>query len=147
MRENIQLWEERAKEKKDTDSQMALQCLRRRKKLLAEASQVEVQLVEHKKVEQQLKEEVSLLREKLEELKRKRNLMRTRQSRALAVSACPESETQIVSEIEDVFDRWESRIAEYELQGATRTHVCDQFEEGFRSEEEERELRAELQSL
>ncbi|MCB0352926.1 MAG: hypothetical protein KDD64_05350, partial [Bdellovibrionales bacterium] len=70
LRENIQLWEERAKEKKDTDSQMALQCLRRRKKLLAEASQVEVQLVEHKKVEQQLKEEVSLLREKLEELKR-----------------------------------------------------------------------------
>lgn len=147
LHEQALLWEDRARQSKEQDEKKALECLRRKRKAEKEVSELELQAVEHKKVEDQLKRELSAIEEKLQQLTRQRNLMRTRESRAAALTSLPGTETQLVSEIEEVFDRWDARVTQYELQTDSGLTTQDELEEEFLSQEEEQELSEELASL
>ena len=74
--------------------------------------------------------------------------MRTRQSRAEALRTANGDDSSIISEIDDIFERWELKVSEYEFGASARlSESFDAFEESCRSEEEEAELREELKEL
>lgn len=147
LNESAVTWQERAKESKEKDKEKAIECLRRKKRAERELSALEVQLAEHSKTEVLLKKELSAVEGKLVELKRQRNIMRTRESNALARTTCGTREVDLVTEIADVFDRWEAKVTEYEAIADPSVTDFDDLEDQFATEEEHRELEAELQSL
>ena len=139
-------WRERAKQIAKTDEQRAIECLRRCKRAEQTRDQLRQRVTEHEQVESQLAKDVSMMEAKLSELTEKRNLMRTRQSRAEALTSIQTSQTDTSSELDEIFDRWEVRVTEKELSGEC-TVVNDPLEEAFISEETDAELREELNQL
>jgi phage shock protein A len=140
-------WTERAKASATQDEKRALECLRRKKRGDEQLAELETQEREHTKLEKQLSQDLVSIDERLTRLRQQRNTMRTRQSRAEALQALQSDDGQAISEIDDIFDRWETKIAEYEAVGACRLERNDDLETQFTTEEEERELRSTLNAL
>jgi phage shock protein A len=105
-----------------------------------------VQTSKAEKIEQQLCRDVRDMEEQLNALTEKRNLMRTRQSRAEAVQNIQVNAGTVTTDLDDIFERWETRVTEQELVGACSLHI-DPLEEDFISREEESALREELKNL
>jgi phage shock protein A len=138
-------WRMRAKSVAPTDQTKALECLRRARIAARRVETLGARLEEHQRIEGQLAKDVGMIDEKLQELREKRNLMRTRQSRAEALRGVQE-ETQEVSGVAEVFDRWDVRILEMEMTAGC-DRPTDSLEEGFLSQEEEADLKRELEGL
>lgn len=102
---------------------------------------------QHAGVERQLSQDLVLIDERLKELRQQRNLMRTRQSRAEALKAIRSSESNALSEIDEIFERWEARVSEYEMQGAAGQEPEDELEAQYLSQEEEQSLKKALEEL
>jgi len=144
--EMVERWRERAKSIAESDEKSAVECLRRSKRSEQLVAQLRIRMVEHEKAEQQLSEDVRKMEEQLSELIEKRNLMRTRQSRAEAVCSVSNSSNLVSCDLDDVFERWESRVAERELGSSSYVDI-DTLEQSFLKSEEEESLRDELKSL
>jgi len=144
--ENIVRWRDRATQIAKTDEQRALECLKRSKKAEQQRFQLQARVKVHNQAEQQLAREVGCMEERLAELVEKRNLMRTRQSRAEALTNIQACSSEVSTEVDDIFDRWEMRVTEKELTTACAIS-SDPLEESFVIEETESELREELQRL
>jgi hypothetical protein len=86
-----------------------------------------------------------MLNAQLSELSERRNLMRTRQSRAEAAHGMVNANRPI-GDLEDVFERWEARVGEIEIAAESDTAI-DAFEASFESAEEDAELLIELEEL
>lgn len=144
--ENVSRWRERAVKTAAIDEARALECLQRCKRAEHQRDQLRQRVAEHEQVESQLAGDVCGMEERLAELVEKRNLMRTRQSRAEALSNIQTGSIETGSDVDDIFDRWEIRVTEKEL-----TSECginsDPLEESFADSESEAELREELQQL
>ena len=139
-------WRDRAAQTSQTDEDKAIECLRRSKRCEQLIRQLRERLAEHERVEQQLVKDVGVMEEQLSALIEKRNLMLTRQSRAEAVKNIQGGVDSLSTELDDIFDRWETRVTEQELVGSCSVQV-DPLEESFASQEEESELREELRKL
>lgn len=144
--EMVERWRERAKSIAESDEKSAVECLRRSKRSEQLVAQLRIRMIEHEKAEQQLSEDVRKMEEQLSELIEKRNLMRTRQSRAEAVCSVSNSSNLVSCDLDDVFERWESRVAERELGSSSYVDI-DTLEQSFLKSEEEESLRDELKSL
>jgi len=147
LREQSETWEERARKVAKDDEKKALECVRRRKRCIQEIASLEEDERQHANVERQLNQDLSLLTERINKLKTQRNMMRTRESRAQALGSMQQESTSLMGEIDDIFDRWESKVNEYEIQGGCALHNQDAFEEEFVTAEEEDELKGELAAL
>ncbi len=141
--EQIRLWTERAKRIAAQDEKAALECVKRRRDAEREKKYLLEQLVQHRAFVEQLGKELRELESKLDELKRKRNAFSAKQHRAEAVRAGQLSEYGMVSEIDDIFERWEIKLGEYDVHIAPKDDLADRFE----SEEETEILRAELSEI
>lgn len=137
-------WRERARKAAETDEARALECLRRAKRAGATASGLEERAEEQARIERQLGRDLARVEERLGELRIQRNRMRTRQSRAEALAAVGECESS--GALDDVFDRWETRITEREF-AAGCDDGGDRFEFVLEEEESEESLRDELALL
>ncbi len=142
----VDRWRERAIQTAKSDEQRAMECLRRCKQAEQRTAQLRQRVKEHSQVETQLVKDVRAMEEKLAELTEKRNLMRTRQSRAEAMSNIQSSCIDTSGELDEIFDRWEVQVTERELHGECALD-CDPLEEAFVCEEDEAQLRDELQRL
>ncbi|MEO1171747.1 MAG: PspA/IM30 family protein [Myxococcota bacterium] len=138
-------WRDRAARLDSEDESRALECLRRAKRAERSATELEQRRDEHERAEKQLTSDVRAIESRLSALRERRNLMQTRQSRAEAVSVVHAPDDTLCT-LDDVFDRWDSRITEMEIVTGHGAPV-DSFEDEFVSAEEEAELRAELQEL
>lgn len=138
-------WKERARRSAQSDEARALECLRRTKRIESEIGIIEEREREHARMEKQLGEDLRLLEEKLTILKQQRNIMRTRESRAQALSLMQQDDSRIIGEIDDIFDRWEAKLSVYE--GSAPRMPIDELEEEMHNSEEEESLRAALQAL
>ncbi len=148
LREQAALWEDRAKRIADQDKAKALECVRRRQRHLAQAAKIEEQAVGHTKLERQLSADMVVVQEKLAALRQQRNIMRTRESRAEALRVVHNIDSSTIGEIDDIFDRWESRISAGEALGESEvTGGADDLSVEFSTEEEEGELTAILRAL
>lgn len=141
------LWKERALKTASADEARALECLKRHKRTQREIKTLQDQIAEHSRVEKQLISDLGTIEERLGRLKTQRNLLKTRQSRAEALRAFQSEDSHLISEIGDIFERWEAKVGEYELQGSCGLKVSDELEGEFVSEEETQELRESLKSL
>ncbi|NNE20121.1 MAG: hypothetical protein HKN10_16765, partial [Myxococcales bacterium] len=82
---------------------------------------------------------------RLGELNERKNLMRTRQSRAEAAHGMA-STTGPIGDLEEVFDRWESRVGEIEI-ASECAEPLDAFETELDAVDETSDLRLELEAL
>jgi phage shock protein A len=139
-------WDERARKTASLDEKRALECLRRKKRVVKQIADLEVQEREHAKLEKQLGDDLSTVEQKLTALRQQRNVMRTRQSRAEALKLIHNVDSGAVSEIDQIFDRWEARITACEMNAAA-TSPSDSLDDEYRSSEEEEELKRELREL
>jgi len=147
LQESVGLWEERAKKSASIDEKKAMECLRRKKKALRQISDLEEQEREHARIQKQLESDLVLLDERLKQLKQQRNLLQTRESRAKALGSLQQENASLIGEIDDIFDRWEAKVNEYEIRGECAIASEDDLGEEFSSEEEEAELKIELAKL
>lgn len=145
-KQNVTRWRERAAKVAKTDEASAIDCLRRSKQAERLCEQLHDRIRNHEQVESQLAKDVGILEERLSGLMEKRNLMRTRQSRAEALTNLQDGCVGVSDEVDEIFDRWDICITEKELAGEC-VLSSDPLEESFSNAETEAELHAELQEL
>ena len=143
LQELIAVWSERAIRASAESEEKALECLKRKRQAVKEREQLARHIEEHTRVEQQLTKDLRTIDERVSELKRKKNTMNARQYRAEALRAGQLSELGLIGEIDEIFDRWQSQIGEYDGECAER----DPLAEEFSNDEELQSLRAELSTL
>jgi len=141
------VWKERALEVARDDEQRAIECLKRNKRAEEERAALEEQAREHEKIEKQLGKDLVVIEQKLRQIKEQKNLLRTRESRAEALQVVESCDSSFVNSVEDIFDRWDTKVTEYELRGSGINTGKDDFEEEFVTAEEEQELKDELSFL
>ncbi len=146
-RESQNRWKQRALRFPAEEEKQALECLRRSRHAASVAQQLEERLKEHHKAEHQLARDVGAIDERLATLTEKRNLLRSRQSRAEAFNAVQGTVAAVAEDIEDIFERWETRISENEITGLCGLQDHDDLETTLTSAEAEEELRMELEEL
>ncbi len=144
--QSAERWRERAVDSAKSDEQRAMECLRRSKQATQVSEQLRRRVNEHEQVESQLSKDIGAMEEKFAELVEKRNLMRTRQSRAEALTSIQSSCADTSSELDEIFDRWEIRVTEKELSGECGIST-DPLEESFICAEDDAQLREELKQL
>lgn len=142
-----QSWRDRAEKFANDNKVKALECLRREKRVKIQLKELEEQAIRHRALENQLKTDLSKAEDRLTRLVQQRNLLRTRESRAQALKIVTDEDSTLVSEIDEIFDRWETKVTEYEFEGGCCALNRDEFEEELLSEEEKIELTKELESL
>jgi phage shock protein A len=138
-------WRDRAR--REENDVRALECLRRYKRSEGRASELSANQAEHERVEQQLKRDVQTLERRLLELRQQRNTMRTRQSRAEAFSVAQGSGDVEQGEIGQIFERWESRVAETEVASGCLVAGVDGLDDELLDAEELASLKLELAAL
>ena len=138
-------WRERAM--REEQEPRALECLRRHKRCERRVLELAQSQAEHARIELQLKRDVQTLEQRLFELRQQRNTMRTRQSRAEAFNVVQGSGDLENGEIGAIFERWETRVAETEVQSGCLVASIDSFDEEFLDAEEAASLRLELSDL
>ncbi|MCB0345988.1 MAG: PspA/IM30 family protein [Bdellovibrionales bacterium] len=143
LKELERVWQERAVRVHDKDEAKALECLRRRKQINRELEALETQEKEHTRLANQLSSDLKVIDERVAELKRKKNALSARQYRAEAMRIGQIDDLGLVAEIDDIFERWELKIDE----ATGFQDSLDDLETDFISEEEEAELRSELDEL
>ncbi len=144
-REASQRWRERAR--REENQARGLECLRRHKRSESRVAELTHNQAEHERIEQQLKRDVQTLERRLLELRQQRNTMRTRQSRAEAFSVAQGNGDLQDGEIGQIFERWETRVAETEVASGCLVASVDGLDQEFLDEEEAASLELELQAL
>ena len=137
-------WRARAKRLATTDEARALECVRRAKASERRILDFEERIAEHERIEHQLGKDLARVEEKLAKMKAQRNLMRTRESRAEALNAV--GECHEVAGLDDVFERWDTRITERELVAGCGDEG-DALDFELTEQEAEEDLRDELSRL
>ena len=143
LKEMERLWEERAVRSNAEEKEKAIECLRRRNAATRERKYLEEQLKQHEQISIQLSRDLKLIDERIQELRRKQSTLNARQYRAEALKAGQLSELGLIGEIDDIFDRWEVKLTQYENFSVPE----DEFETTLKKEEDDRDLSAELERL
>lgn len=144
----IEVWQSRAVRCASVDEEKAVECVRRRQRFIAQAATLEEQIVRHGTLEKQLAADLGIVQEKLVALRQQRNLLRTRQSRAEALRLLQSVDSVAIGEIDDIFDRWESKISGLEMFSEfSSSQLEDDLEAHFSTTEEDAELRKVLSAL
>lgn len=146
LEKNAALWKDRAQRVATTDQQRGIECVKRYKKLTQEAQHVRKQEQEHSKVEQQLRKDLEAIDERLKTLKAQRNVLRTREARSEALRLGHATDTHLISDVDEIFARWESHVARYEFDTSIEP-VVDELSESFVGDEERKELEAILATI
>ncbi len=141
--EAIDAWRRRAKAA--DDETVALECLRRHKAAERRVLRLRQRLAEHERSHKELSDGIRILNGRLSELTERKNLMRTRQSRAEAAHGMA-STTGPIGDLEDVFERWETRVGEIEI-ASDCAEPIDLFEAEIEAVEDSASLRLELEEL
>lgn len=138
-------WRDRARRKGAEDETAALECLRRSREASRRAGELVRRVEEHERVESELATDVGRIQERLSRLEEHRHVLSARQTRADAFATI-ETEEVDAADVESLFDRWDVKISEREI-SCGHDEAGDAFEQGFSREEEETQLRAELDEL
>lgn len=137
-------WQQRALLCAEKDRERARECLRRRSAAQAEHDRLQREATAHERLEKQLTSDLQRVEERVRELQRRRHTMAAREQRAEAAALTTEGEIGLLDDIEDVFERWEGKLAETEIR-ADLDH--DDFEDAFAHAENNAALDAELDEL
>ncbi len=124
----------------------ALECLRRAREKDRRREQLRERCEAQEKAREELAQSVQHLEPRYEELRSKTRLLSTRLATAQAARAV-ELESSASADVEDVFERWEVRLAETEyVPGSALGGKVDGLDAAYVAEEEQAALLAELRS-
>jgi phage shock protein A len=138
-----QLWAERALNVHGEDEKRALECVKRRNQARRDAGLLKTQIEEHGRTEKQLFSDLSLIEQRIGELKRRKNAYCARQYRTDALRSTSAEQIGLIEGVDDLFNRWELKIAQCEAYSPPQ----DAFEEDFLSAEEEQALKEDLAQI
>ena len=141
----IEQWQTRARRFAD-DETKALSCLQRKRLCQQQLSELEPMIKQHQQMDTRLQHDIKRAEEKITAISQQRHLMRTRQSAADALSQINQLDAAPDIDIDDTFERWETKINEREFDIGLQIKT-DDFEEAFIAEEEMEDLRHELHDL
>jgi len=144
---DITQWKERAVQAGTHDEARALECVRRMARATTEKASTETQLAKARELRARLVDDLRGIQTKLDELQRKKHALATRQFRAEAMHAIQSDGTSTLDEITGIFDRWETRVTEAEAYVAGPALLTDDFELGYRQQEDQDVLRRTLQAM
>jgi len=142
----VERWETRAVAVAADDRAKAKACIQRKRVAEREHSQLEMRLEEQRNAQHSLDNDINHITRKIEDFKRKRSVLQTRQSRAEAAVAVQAADSDYDT-IDDVFDRWEFSIVETESMQGMMASDQDPLDDDFRREEEESAIEDELNAL
>lgn len=140
-------WKERAVQAGAHDEPRALECVRRMVRATTEKASTETQLAKARELRVRLCDDLRGIQTKLDELQRKKHALATRQFRAEAMQAIQSDGTNALDEITGIFDRWETRVTEAEVYVAGPALLTDDFDLGYRQQEDQDALRKTLQTM
>lgn len=135
-------WADRALAARTEDEKRAMECVRRLRQIKAQIAQTEQQLNESRRVEAQVKADLEKVQDRLQLLKKKKELLAARQNRSDVMATLERGNVFSCADIQDVFTRWEDSVVGAEFQFNDRLE-----EDGFAAEFEHAEDELELKSM
>ena len=145
-REEVACWEARAVAVAQEDREKARACIARKREAERKYDQLHHRYAEQHAAQETLEADVKHIIQKIDDLKRKRQVLQSRQSRTEAIKAVHAVDSG-QTHVDDVFDRWEFSIIEEETVQGLHSETTDALEEDFRREEEAQAIDAELDAL
>ncbi|MCO6430276.1 MAG: hypothetical protein J5J00_05395 [Deltaproteobacteria bacterium] len=132
-----------------SDRQQALACVQRFKQLQHELAKIEIAERDHARIERALTADMTRIEQQLFKLSEQQNLLRTRQARMEAARVLNGESSDLLSEADRIFMRWEEQLEHYEalLKGGGLLRASAELGECFIYGEELRELEELLQKL
>jgi len=148
LRADEKAWRERALSCPATPEgeEKAIACLSRAKRSAEQAESLTDTVRRHLEVEARLGHEIEGLRQRVESMENRRQIMRSREATASAASRIRETDTGGLIDLDDTFERWEIRVTESELTTDTLSDT-DPLESEFVAAESRAALKAELEAL
>lgn len=142
-------WAERAKQTAQSDQDTALACLRRRRECQKQMTELNATIATQRKIEEKIAADVRTAEARIQDMNQKRSQMRTRESAAEAVASFARLDDLQSTNVEDTFERWETRVSMSEMtSNVTSVDLAgDELERRFSSAEERTSLVAELRAL
>ncbi len=134
------LWTGRARKSAESDREKAIQCVKFVKNAEQRITEIEGELTEVRKVERELLSNVTEGEQRLGELRRKKRVLSSRQSRAEVTSFAKNAGGNVFGEAEDLFSRWEAKVGSYEGVSENSSTEEDLMAMEFATEEEQAEL-------
>jgi phage shock protein A len=147
LREQSELWAERARRVHLTDESKALACVARMTQSQAGYRQVQTDLEEAGKLKKKMAQDVDHILKKLETLKRKHQNLAGRQVCAEAVNTLQNANGGIQYDIDNLFTRWETDVVAQELHAQSPEVASDCLAEEFDSAEQKQALRMALEQI
>lgn len=147
--EQLQLaerWRLRAMESASSDDRKALECVRRARQCDQQSTRLTEAGIQYAQTAERLVRDIDTSEQRLRDLKQKHTLMRARQSSSSAVNMTSESNSDVIRQLDDSFDRWEIKLSQLDMAIGHQDPV-DSLEQDFISHEQELELRDELTTL
>jgi phage shock protein A len=138
-------WTERAKKCGPTHPDDALECVRRLGMVEEEFKELTQRKSEQEKLEKELATNLRFVEEKIGALKAQKSILVTKEAQSEISRTVADLEGGSLRRMENIFDRWESRIARNTAGG-----VCantDNFERKFEQEEQAAALKARLKEI
>ena len=139
-------WRQRARETAGGDEHKALECLRRARACDQQARRLRDAQAQYMQTAERLAGDIDTSEQRLRAMKQRLTLMRARQASGVALNATGETDSAVIQQLEDSFERWEINIDQLEL-SLDRAAPVDPLERDFLSSEEETSLRDELAEL
>lgn len=139
-------WKLRALAAAKQDETKALECIRRRHHCQHQIKRLSTSLGQYQQTATKLARDINHSEERLNEMTQKHNLMRARQSSTEALNAVAQTIGDSAQQMDDAFDRWEMLITQQEMVRG-ESEFIDPLEQEFTLQENEEELRDELDSL
>jgi len=139
-------WRKRAIECAKEDEHKALECVSRARHCDQQAEQLKQTLQQYQHAASKLARDIATAEQRSREVKQKHSLMRARQSTASAIEASHNAGDESITMLSDTFDRWELKLRQAEMSLETYPNI-DHLEQEFVQQEENSELRQELDAL
>ena len=140
--EQAELWSGRAVAVRASDEQRALACAKRVQQARRQIKRLEQQLQETQDMAVKVKADLENIQSKLQDLKKRKELLSARQNRAEMLSVLEQQHVFSGTDLQDVFERWENNVVGTEFQYQDVPEQDDLNTEFARQEED-----AELHSL
>ncbi len=140
-------WTNRAKQSADSDREKALQCVKFIKSNETKIEEVTNELAELRVVERELLTNVSEGEQRLAELRRKKRLLASRQSRAEVTNLARSANGTIAGDADDLFCRWEAKVGRTEGISEHSSTEEELVAQEFRTSEEQEELETLLNEI
>jgi len=141
-------WRERAMECAKDDEHKAIACVQRARQCEAQAEQLKDSHEQYQQTTDKLSRDIQTAENRAREMKQKHSLMRARQSSTAAIASTQDSKIDVVTELDDTFDRWEMKLRKTEIMhDNVDNNSYDSLEQAFIEQEEADDLRDELNAL